>query len=72
MEDKIKQEAMKEVEEDWENNLKNSFKDQLNNCLINELKSLKIQMNDFETSVKNHINSLEKDFENKFNFELLY
>ena len=26
-EDKIKQEAMKEVEEDWENNLKNSFKD---------------------------------------------
>ena len=57
---------MKEVEEDWENNLKNSFKDQLNKCLINELTNLKIQMNDFETSVKNHINSLEKDFENKF------
>ena len=70
MEDKIKQEVMKEVEEDWENNLKNSFKDQLNNCLINELKSLKIQMNDFETSVKNHINSLEKDFENKFNTQI--
>ena len=70
MEDKIKQEAMKEVEEDWENNLKNSFKDQLNKCLINELTNLKIQMNDFETSVKNHINSLEKDFENKFNNQI--
>ena len=27
-------------------------------------------MNDFETSVKNHINSLEKDFENKFNTQI--
>ena len=70
MEDKIKQEAMKEVEEDWENNLKNNFKEQLNNCLINELKSLKIQMNDIETSVKNHINSLEKNFDNKFNNQI--
>ena len=70
MEDKIKQEVMKEVEEDWENNLKNSFKDQLNKCLINGLTNLKIQMNDFETSVKNHINSLEKDFENKFNTQI--
>jgi len=70
MEDKIKQEAMKQADDDWENNLQNTFKDQLNNCLLNELKNLRIQMNDLETSVKKHIDSLEKDFDTKFNNQI--
>ena len=70
MENKIKQEAIKEADLYWENNLKKSFKDKLDKSYIEPLNDIKKSLKDFEESLKNHINSLDKEFQNKFNLQV--
>ena len=71
MEDKIKQDAIKEAEEHWENGLKQKFKEQLTNCMIEPLSELNNQIKNFEKSMTNHILSLNEKFEKKYNKQMI-
>ena len=71
MEDKIKQDAIKEAEEHWENGLKQKFKEQLTNCMIEPLSELNNQIKNFEKSMTNHILSLNEKFEKNYNKQMI-
>ena len=70
MEDKIKQEAIKEVEEQWENNLKKNFEIKLNNCFQESLKNVEKEMKKFDELMNSHIKTLNENFEKKFEMQI--
>ena len=66
MEDEIREQAKKEVEQIWENKLKKSFTSQINECLGETLQNLKNELNNFDNSINSHIQELDKKFEEKW------
>ena len=70
MEDQAKEKAIKEANELWENQLKNDFSNHINKCLMETLNSLNKELNNFDESMKNHIQTLDKDFEKKFEAQI--
>ena len=56
----------KEANDIWENQLKSEFIKHINNCLIDTLKNLNTELTNFDNSMKNHIQTLDKNFEKKF------
>ena len=66
MED-IKEQARKDVDRIWEEKLKQSFEEQINKAFAETLKDLKIEITNFNNSINNHIDDLDKDFEEKWN-----
>ena len=67
MEDPILKEAQKEAEQIWKDKLEKDFNVHIQKCLTETLKSLQVELNKFDESMKNHIKSLDKDFTTKFN-----
>jgi hypothetical protein len=67
MEDEIREQAKKDVEQIWENKLKKSFTSQINECLAETLQNLKNELNNFDNSINSHIQELDKKFEEKWN-----
>ena len=66
MED-IKEQARKDVDRIWEEKLKQSFEEQINKAFAETLKDLKVEITNFNNSINNHIDNLDKDFEEKWN-----
>ena len=66
MED-IKELVRKDVDRIWEEKLKKSFEEQINRAFAETLKGLKIEITNFNNSINNHIDDLDKDFEEKWN-----
>ena len=66
MEDEIREQAKKDVEQIWENKLKKSFTSQINECLAETLQNLKNELNNFDNSINSHIQELDKKFEEKW------
>ena len=66
MEDQAKENAIKEANEMWENKLKQDFSNHISKCLMETLNSLTKELNNFDESMKKHIQVLDKNFEEKF------
>ncbi len=73
MED-IKEQAKKEVDDIWEKEIKKSFTNQINKCLVETLKVLKNELDNFDTTINQHIQKIDDKFnekwEKKFNDQL--
>ena len=67
MELSIEEQAKKDAMEIWENKLKSDFEDHINNCLMDTLKELKVELNNFEQSMKSHLSELDQKFQKKYN-----
>lgn len=67
MEDNIKEKAKKEAEEIWEKKLKKDFEEYIQNCLMETLKGLDSELVKFDQNMKSHIETLDSQFETKFN-----
>ena len=70
MEDKLKEEVQKEVEELWESKLKENFSNFVNSYLMETLTNIKDKLSNFENSVKSHIKNLENGFDKNFNQQI--
>ena len=70
MEKEKKEEAKKEAEEYWENNLKTIFDQHLKNYLMKSLTNLKVQLKNFDDSMMNHINTLNNKFNQNFDNQI--
>jgi hypothetical protein len=70
MENKLKEEIEKEVEELWNKELKKNYDKFIDSCLMSTLKDIKIQLTNYENSVKSYIKNLEKEFDKKFNQQI--
>jgi hypothetical protein len=70
MENKLKEEIEKEVEELWNKELKENYDKFIDSCLMSTLKDIKIQLTNYENSVKSYIKNLEKEFDKKFNQQI--
>ena len=62
--------SKKEANDIWENQLKNEFTDYIKNCLMTTLKSLNAELNNFDNTMKSHIQTLDKNIEKKFDEQL--
>ena len=73
MED-IKEQAKKEIDDIWEKEIKKSFTNEINKCLVKTLKELKDELDNFDSSINQHIQNLDDKFnekwEKKFNEQL--
>ena len=67
MENKLKEDIEKEVEEMWNKELKGNYDNFIDSCLMSTLKDIKIQLNNYENSIKSYMNNLENQFDKKFN-----
>ena len=67
MEDEIKKKAEKEAEKIWKEKLEKDFQKYIGNCLMETLKGLQAELNKFDESMKSHIQTLDSQFEKKFN-----
>ena len=70
MENKLKEEIEKEVEELWNKELKENYDKFIESCLMSTLKDIKIQLTNYDNSVKSYIKNLEKEFDKKFNQQI--
>ena len=70
MEKEKKEEAKKEAEEYWENNVKSIFDQHLKNYLMESLMNLNVQLKNFDTSMMNHIRTLNDKFNQKFDNQI--
>ena len=70
MEEQAKENAIKEANELWEKQLKDDFSNHIKKCLMETLDSLNKELSDFDESMKNHIQTLDKNFEKKFEAQI--
>jgi len=68
--EKEKEEAKKEAEEYWENNIKTIFDQHLKNYLMDSLMNLKVQLKNFDDSMMNHIKTLNNKFNQNFDNQI--
>lgn len=67
MEEDVREQAKKEAEEIWEKELKEQFSRQINQCLMETLKTLQGELKQFDSSINSHIEQLDEQFEKKWN-----
>jgi len=70
MDEQSKENAIKEANELWDKQLKQDFSNHINKCLMETLQSLNKELNNFDESMKNHIQTLDKNFESKFEAQM--
>ena len=66
-EEEIRKKAKQEVEEIWEKELKKTFDKEIQDCLKETLDSLRRDLNKFDSALNDHIEGLDKNFEEKWN-----
>ena len=70
MDEQSKENAIKEANELWDKQLKQDFSNHINKCLMETLQSLNKELNNFDESMKNHIQTLDNNFESKFEAQM--
>ena len=67
MEEEIREQIKKDVEQIWETKFKVSFSNQINICLMETLKNLENERINFDSTINSQIQELDKKFEEKWN-----
>ena len=70
MEDNLKEEAKKEAEKFWKENIEKNFNEQINKYYLNALSNLKDEMKNIDESLEKHIQFLDTEFYNKFDNQI--
>ena len=66
MSEEILEKAKKEANEIWEKELKKDITDHIQNCLMQTLKELDTELKKYDNQLKTHIQSLDREFREKF------
>ena len=66
MEEDLREQVRKDVDQIWNEKLKESFKKEINNSFLQTLNGLKKELEDFNNSINNHIEELDKKFDEKW------
>ena len=64
--EEIREKTKQEVEELWENKLKNSFSSKINKSFMETLTLLQNELKNFDTNINNFIDDLDKKFDQKW------